>query len=76
MDVVADVALIRIQLGTAATFRGREELRQDGAPMGVEIACERVPVIGCNSRLSGRNTRGRGHPGGAGTHIIASFWIS
>ncbi len=44
----------------ALAFRRREELRQDGAAVAVELACDRLPVISDNSCLCGRNRRGQG----------------
>src|SRR4030095_6814880 len=44
-DVASKVALVGIERRRGAAFLGREEFRQDGAAVVVELARERRPII-------------------------------
>ena len=50
VDVASEVALVGIERRDGAAFLGREELRQDGAAVVVELARERLPIVGGHAR--------------------------
>jgi hypothetical protein len=59
VDVTAKVALVGIEGRDRTTFRGREKLRQNGAAILVEVAGDRLPVMGGDPRLCGLTAESR-----------------
>ena len=70
LDMAAEMLLVRIQGGDRAAFLGREQPRQDGAAVSVELARKRQPVVAADSGRCGPGVSHRARGGEVRRHVM------